>query len=123
MKDRVIITYGTFDLFHYGHARLLKRAKKRCDYLIVALSTDKFNALKGKKSIQTYLQRKEVLESIKYIDEIIPERNWSQKGRDLKKYGAQMVMGSDWKGKFDNYNCIYFPRTEGISSTLLKVDL
>lgn len=88
------------------------------DYLIVALSTDEFNKLKGKQSIQTYEQRKEVLESIKYIDEIIPEENWEQKAQDTKD--AQMVMGSDWRGKFDEYGCIYLPRTKGISSTKLK---
>ena len=116
-----IITYGTYDLFHYGHARLLKKAKEMGKHLKVALSTDEFNALKGKKAIQTYEQRKEVLESIKYIDEIIPETNWQQKAKDTKE--AQMVMGSDWQGKFDEYGCIYLPRTEGISSTKLKIHL
>jgi len=115
-----IITYGSYDLFHYGHARLLKRAKAMGDYLIVGLSTDSFNREKGKKSLQTYAQRKEVLESIKYIDEIIPERNWNQKMKDINKYKAQFVMGDDWKGKFDELGCKYIPRTKGISSTELK---
>lgn len=118
-----IITYGTFSFLHHGHIRLLKKAKAKGDYLIVALSTDNFNKLKGKKCLQTYQQRKEVLESVKYVDEIIPERNWEQKAKDIKKYKAQMVMGSDWEDKFDEYGCIYLPRTRGVSTTLLRKTL
>lgn len=118
-----VITYGTFDLFHYGHARLLKRASKLGKKLIVGLSTDSFNKKKGKKSIQTYKQRKEVLEMLECVYMVIPEKNWNQKGHDIIFFEAQMVMGNDWSKKFDEYGCIYLPRTRGISSTKLKETL
>lgn len=120
-----IITYGTFDLFHVGHVNILKRAKELGDYLIVALSTDEFNSIKGKKSIIPYEQRKVILESIKYVDEVIPENNWEQKIDDVKDNNVDIfVMGDDWKGKFDFLNkyceVVYLDRTEGISSTEIK---
>ena len=123
-----ILTYGTFDLLHYGHIRLLKRAKALGDYLIVALSTDEFNNLKGKKAYHDYKTRKEMLESIRYVDLVIPEDNWEQKTEDVKKYNVDtVVMGSDWTGKFDflkDYcELIYLDRTEGISTTKIKKDL
>jgi glycerol-3-phosphate cytidylyltransferase len=118
--QRAILTYGTYDLCHIGHIRLLKRAKALGDYLVVGLSTDNFNTLKGKMTVIPYNQRKEILESIRYVDEVIPEDNWEQKADDIKKYNAQMVMGDDWKGKFDEFNCIYLPRTKGISTTQIK---
>jgi len=120
VDKKVIITYGSFDFLHYGHIRLLKRARAMGDYLIVGLSTDRFNALKGKKSVQNYWHRRECLEALRYVDKVIQERNWKQKKNDIKNYNAQMVMGSDWKGKFDDLGCIYLPRTKGISSTILK---
>lgn len=123
MKKTNVITYGTFDLFHFGHARILKRAAKLGEKLIVGLSTDAFNKKKGKYSIQTYKQRKEVLEMLECVDMVIPEKNWGQKKRDIALFQAQMVMGDDWKGKFDDLGCIYFPRTRGISSTKLKETL
>lgn len=92
-----VLTYGTYDLLHYGHIRLLKRAKALGDYLIVALSTDEFNELKGKKSYNPYKERKEMLEAIRYVDLVIPEENWEQKINDVKEYKADVVvMGSDW---------------------------
>ena len=120
-----VITYGTFDVLHYGHIRLLKRAKELGDYLIVALSTDEFNALKGKKSFYPYEIRKELLKSIKYVDQIIPEENWEQKITDVKKYGIDVfVIGSDWQGKFDFLKefceVVYLERTDGISSTKVR---
>ena len=123
-----ILTYGTFDLLHYGHIRLLKRAKALGDYLIVALSTDEFNNLKGKKAYHDYKTRKEMLESIRYVDLVIPEDNWEQKKDDVKNYKADVVvMGSDWTGKFDYLKdyceVIYLDRTEGISTTKIKKDL
>jgi glycerol-3-phosphate cytidylyltransferase len=122
---RKIITYGTFDLLHYGHVNLLKRAKELGDYLVVALSTDEFNKEKGKRSYYSYLERKHILESIKYVDLIIPEEVWGQKVQDVIKYDIEaFVIGDDWEGKFDflkNYcEVIYLPRTEGISSTIVK---
>ena len=120
-----VITYGTFDILHFGHINLLKRAKALGDYLIVGLSTDEFNAIKGKKSYYTYEQRKSILENLRFVDLVIPENNWAQKQDDIQKYQANiLVMGDDWKGKFDELKqickVIYLPRTEGVSSTQTK---
>ncbi len=129
MKDkRTVITYGTFDLFHVGHLRLLKRAKELGDYLIVGVSTDEFNQLKGKKTIIPFEQRKEIVESIRYVDQAIPEENWEQKVDDIKRFGVDvLVMGADWQGKFDHLKefceVVYLPRTQGVSSTQLKKSL
>lgn len=128
MKQRIVLTYGTFDLLHKGHIRLLKRAKELGDYLIVAISSDEFNAIKGKKSYFSYEDRKEILESIKYVDKVIPETCWEQKVKDIREYNVDLfVMGDDWKEKFDflkEYcDVIYLPRTEGISATKIKKDL
>ena len=125
-----ILTYGTFDLLHYGHIRLLKRAKALGDYLIVALSTDEFNEIKGKKAYHNYETRKKMLEAIRYVDLVIPENDWEQKIRDVKEYHIDItVMGDDWKGneKFevlkDYCKVVYLPRTEGISTTKIKKEL
>ena len=125
-----ILTYGTYDLLHYGHIRLLKRAKALGDYLVVALSTDEFNASKGKRAYHDYETRKKMLESIRYVDLVIPEQNWEQKVLDVKKYEIDtVVMGSDWAGsdRFDYLNeyceVVYLDRTEGISTTKIKEDL
>ena len=125
-----IITYGTFDLLHYGHIRLLKRAKALGDYLIVALSTDEFNEIKGKKAYHNYETRKEILEAIRYVDLIIPEYDWDQKLDDVKTYHVDVVvMGSDWKDspKFeylkDYCEVVYLDRTENISTTKIKEDI
>lgn len=123
-----VITYGTFDLFHIGHLNLLKRAKELGDYLIVAVSSDDFNALKGKKCQIKDKDRMAIVEAIKYVDEVIPEASWDQKVEDVKKYGIDtFVMGDDWKGKFDflkDYcNVVYLPRTEGISTTQIKDEM
>jgi len=127
---RRILTYGTFDVLHRGHINLLRRAKQRGDYLIVGISTDEFNAIKGKKSYYDYETRKEMLEAIRYVDLVIPEYAWDQKPEDIVKYGAdEVVMGSDWAGneKFEALreycNVYYLPRTEGISSTQIKDEL
>lgn len=118
-----IITYGTFDLLHYGHIKLLKRSKNFGGNLMVGLSTDEFNARKGKKSAQPYWLRKLVLESLPSVDLVIPETSWEQKALDIKRFNVSiLMMGSDWVGKFDELPCrvIYLPRTTGISSTELK---
>jgi len=120
-----VITYGTFDLFHIGHLRLLQRAKALGDRLIVAVSTDEFNEKKGKKALIPYEQRAEIVANIKCVDFVIPEESWEQKVDDIKKYNVDIfVMGEDWKGKFDYLNefckVMYIPRTEGISSTELR---
>lgn len=125
-----VLTYGTFDLLHYGHINLLRRAKALGDYLIVALSTDDFNELKGKKAYHDYETRRKMLEAIRYVDLVIPEENWEQKIDDVKKYQVDIVvMGSDWAGssKFDYLKdyceVVYLPRTEGISTTKIKEEL
>lgn len=122
---RTVITYGTFDVLHYGHINLLKRAKALGDYLIVAVSTDEFNNIKNKQSFYTYEQRKLFLEACRYVDLIIPENNWEQKIDDVKKYHVDVfVMGDDWKGKFDFLKdlceVVYLPRTPGVCSTNTK---
>ena len=124
-----ILTYGTFDLLHYGHINLLRRAKKYGDYLIVALSTDEFNLEKGKKSYFDYNKRKSLLEAIRYVDLVIPEENWNQKINDMHEYHIDtFVMGDDWKDKFDflkdeGINVVYLPRTPEISTSKIKKDL
>lgn len=124
-----VITYGTFDMLHYGHINLLRRAKELGDYLVVVLSTDEFNwNMKQKKCYFTYEERKLVLEAIKYVDEVIPENNWEQKVTDVQENDIDVfVMGDDWEGKFDflkDYcEVVYLPRTEGISTTQIKDDL
>ncbi|MDD7226772.1 MAG: glycerol-3-phosphate cytidylyltransferase [Firmicutes bacterium] len=127
---RRVITYGTFDLLHYGHINLLQRAKQLGDYLIVALSTDEFNLdQKQKKCYFTYEQRKELLEAIRYVDLVIPEKNWDQKVSDMHEYHVDVfVMGDDWKGKFDyladeGVEVVYLPRTPEISTSQIKHDL
>ena len=124
---KTILTYGTYDVLHYGHIRLLKRAKALGDKLIVAISTDEFNEIKGKKSFYTYEQRKEILEAIKYVDMIIPEKDWNQKEDDIKKYNVDVVvMGSDWQGdeRFEKLKSlcevIYLPRTDNVFSTTTR---
>ena len=120
-----VITYGTFDVLHYGHINLLKRAKALGDYLIVCLSSDEFNAIKNKKSYYTYEQRKRILEACRYVDLVIPEYDWERKISDVQKYQADIfVMGDDWEGKFDflkDYcEVVYLSRTPDVSSTQTK---
>lgn len=128
MGKKIVITYGTFDMFHVGHLRLLKRLKDMGDELIVAVSTDTFNELKGKKTLIPYEQRVEILKSIKYVDKVIPEENWEQKIEDIKKYKVDIfVIGNDWEGEFDflkDYCEVkYLERTQDISTTQLKKSL
>lgn len=125
-----VITYGTFDLLHYGHINLLRRAKAEGDYLIVALSTDEFNwNEKSKKCYFSYEKRKMMLEAIRYVDEVIPEENWEQKRTDVHTHNVDVfVMGDDWEGKFDflkeeGVKVVYLPRTPEISTTQIKKDL
>jgi len=120
-----VITYGTFDLFHIGHWNLLKRAKNQGDYLIVAISTDKFNTDKGKTSSMNFSERKEVVQSISFVDEVITEDDWGQKISDVKLHNIDVfVIGDDWENKFDFLKkyckVTYLKRTKGISTTLIK---
>lgn len=123
-----VITYGTYDLLHVGHINLLRRARELGDYLVVVLSSDEFNALKGKKAYHPYEDRKKILEAIRYVDEVLPEYTWEQKIKDVQDNDIDVfVMGDDWTGKFDflkDYcEVVYLPRTEGISTTKIKEDL
>lgn len=130
IKMKRVITYGTFDLLHYGHINLLKRAKALGDYLIVVLSTDEFNwNMKQKKCYFSYEERKMLLEAVRYVDLVIPENNWEQKKSDVHEYHIDtFVMGDDWSGKFDflreeGVDVVYLPRTPEISTTQIKKDL
>ena len=120
-----IITYGTFDLFHIGHLNLLNKAKSMCNTLIVGVSTDEFNALKGKQCVIPYEQRALIVSNVRAVDKVIPETSWEQKTHDISQYHADcFVIGDDWLGKFDYLKSvctvIYLPRTDGISSTQLR---
>lgn len=126
-----VITYGTFDMLHYGHINLLRNAKSLGDYLVVALSTDEFNwKSKSKKTYFSYEKRKQLLEAIRYVDLVIPEKSWDQKITDMSLYQIDtFVMGDDWKGQFDfisdetDAEVIYLDRTPEISTTQIKYDL
>ena len=123
-----VITYGTFDLLHWGHINILRRAKEMGDYLVVAISTDEFNRLKHKEAYHNYENRKMILEAIRYVDEVIPENDWEQKIQDVQNHGIDLfVMGDDWEGEFDflkDYcEVIYLSRTEGISTSQIKNEL
>lgn len=125
-----VITYGTFDLLHYGHINLLRRAKALGDYLVVVLSTDEFNLKeKGKTCYFSYAQRKALLEAIRYVDLVVPEENWEQKRSDMHEYHIDVfAMGNDWEGKFDylkeeGVEVVYLPRTPEVSTTQIKQDL
>ena len=130
MKMKKVITYGTFDLLHYGHINLLRRAKSLGDYLIVGLSTDEFNNKeKNKECYFDYENRKLLLDAVKYVDLVIPEETWEQKVSDIQKYNIDVfVIGDDWKGKFDylkdsGVEVVYLPRTKEISTSKIKDDL
>lgn len=123
-----VITYGTYDLFHYGHLMLLERAKALGDYLIVAVSTDEFNKIKHKNCVYPYSERAAIVKAIKCVDEVIPESSWEQKASDVSKHEIDIfVMGDDWEGEFDflKQHCqvVYLPRTPDISSTEIKVEI
>ncbi len=124
-KKKVVLTYGTFDLFHYGHLKILENARSYGDELIVAVSTDEFNAVKGKKCTYPYQHRAQIVEAIKYVDKVIPENNWEQKINDIKDNNVDLfLMGNDWEGKFDFLKEFcevkYLPRTPNISTTQIK---
>jgi glycerol-3-phosphate cytidylyltransferase len=120
---RTVITYGTFDTFHYGHMELLRRASALGNFLIVGVSTDEFNTNKGKSSRFCYEKRKEWVESIRFVDLVIPECSWGQKETDIYKHNVDVfTIGEDWAGKFNSLPCkvVYLPRTSNISSTAIK---
>ncbi|HEY4340971.1 MAG TPA: glycerol-3-phosphate cytidylyltransferase [Steroidobacteraceae bacterium] len=123
-----VLTYGTFDYLHIGHINILRRAKELGNYLVVGLSTDEFNVLKHKQSHSSFEERKTIVESIRFVDLVIPESNWEQKADDIKRHNIDLfVMGDDWAGKFDflrsHCEVAYLPRTQNISSTIIKLGL
>lgn len=122
---KTVLTYGTFDLFHIGHLNILKRLSELGDRLIVGVSTDEFNAIKGKKPVVPFEQRIEIVRALSCVDMAIPESNWAQKREDIEKYSVDVFgIGEDWKGKFDDLEdkveVVYLPRTSGISTTEMK---
>ena len=125
-----VITYGTYDLLHYGHINLLRRARELGDYLIVGLSSDEFNHdEKGKECYFSFEQRKTMLDAVRFVDQVIPESCWEQKRSDIQEYDVDIfVMGDDWKGQFDyleeeGVKVVYLERTPEISTTQIKTDL
>ena len=127
-KEKIVLTYGTFDMFHIGHLNLLNRLKNLGSKLIVAVSTDEFNSIKGKKTLIPFEQRALIVQNIKCVDMVISEENWEQKIDDIKKYNVDIfAIGDDWQGKFDflknHCEVIYLPRTQNISTTELKKEL
>lgn len=128
MKPKRVITYGTFDMFHIGHLNLLNRLAELGDELIVAVSTDAFNALKGKKTLIPYGQRAEIVRNIKCVSKVIAEESWEQKVEDIKRHEVDIfAMGDDWEGNFDflkpHCEVLYLPRTKDVSTTELKIAL
>ncbi|SEA44525.1 adenylyltransferase/cytidyltransferase family protein [Alkalimonas amylolytica] len=122
---KTVLTYGTFDLFHIGHVNLLRRAKALGDRLIVGVSTDEFNARKGKSTLVPFTHRSEIVRSCRFVDLVIPECDWKQKADDIQTYQANVfVMGDDWQGKFDDLGAlcevVYLERTKEVSSSSLK---
>lgn len=125
---KVVLTYGTFDLFHVGHLNLLKSLRELGDYLVVGVSTDDFNEGKGKKTVIGFEDRIRIVSELKCVDLAIPEHSWDQKLTDVVEYNVSVFgMGHDWEGRFDflkeHCEVVYLPRTEGISSTALKTTL
>jgi len=126
---RKIITYGTFDLFHFGHLEILRRAREHGDHLVVAVSTDEFNRdEKQKACVYPFEHRAAIVAAIQYVDEVIPETCWGQKAADIRHHGIDVfVMGDDWEGEFDflkeHCEVVYLPRTAGISSTGVKLEV
>jgi len=128
VRPTTALTYGTYDLFHIGHVRLFERIKQRWDRLVVAVSTDEFNATKGKRAVMPYADRVEMVSACRYVDEVIAENEWAQKAHDIVRVGADaLVMGSDWTGRFDEFGnlceVVYLARTEGVSTTELKAEV
>jgi len=130
LSSRRIITYGTFDLLHYGHINLLKAIKSLGDYLIVGLSSDEFNLVKkNKQCYYSYDQRKTLLEAIEFVDLVIPETSWEQKRTDIKRYNINIfAIGEDWANKFnflqeEGCQVFYLPRTPNISTTKIKTEI
>lgn len=125
---KTILTYGTFDMFHFGHVELLRRLKSMGDRLVVGVSTDEFNRKKGKRSLYPYEHRAKIVESIQYVDQVIPEKTWEQKCDDITRLNVDIfAIGDDWQGKFDDLKDLcevhYMPRTPDVSSTELRKSL
>lgn len=126
--QKTILTYGTFDLFHIGHLRLLERLRTMGDRLVVGVSTDEFNASKGKKTVVPFADRLDIVRGLRCVDVAIAETCWEQKAQDIAEHQVSILgMGDDWAGKFDNLSSlcevVYLPRTQGISTTDIRNQL
>lgn len=126
--NKTVITYGTFDMFHIGHLRLIRRLQEQGDRVIVAVSTDEFNLEKGKQVVIPFNQRVEIVSAISGVDLVIAESSWEQKITDIERYSVDVfAIGDDWVGKFDflkSYcEVVYLSRTVGVSTTELKSSL
>ena len=123
--SKTVITYGTFDLFHIGHLRLIERLRELGDRVVIGVSSDEFNAVKGKKAVIPFADRAAIVASIRGVDQVFAEHAWDQKEDDIRKYSADIfAIGDDWVGKFDFLKplceVVYLPRTEGISTTKIR---
>ncbi len=124
-KYQTLVTYGTFDLFHVGHTRLLSRLSDLAERVVVGCSADEFNAIKGKHAIVPYEQRVEMLQSCRFVADVFAEKDWAQKRDDIVRFQADaFAMGDDWRGKFDDLSdlcdVVYLARTKEISTTVIK---
>ncbi|MGY6587768.1 MAG: adenylyltransferase/cytidyltransferase family protein [Wenzhouxiangella sp.] len=124
-KGKTILTYGTFDMFHVGHVRLIQRMAELGERVIVGVSTDAFNLKKGKRAIFSYHYRAEIISALKGVDHVIPEESWEQKVEDIRRHDVDiLVMGEDWAGKFDHLRAWceirYLPRTQNVSTTTIR---
>lgn len=125
---RKVITYGTYDMLHVGHVNLLRRAKEQGDYLVVGVTTEDYDRSRGKLNVfEDLATRIKAVKSLPFVDEVIVEEHRHQKAADIQKLGIdKFVIGDDWVGKFDCLKefceVVYLPRTEGISSTLLRAN-
>lgn len=124
-RQKTVISYGTFDLFHVGHVKLLRRLRDLGDRVVIGLSTDGFNRIKHKRSIMSYEERKMILEACRYVDRVFPEETWEQKRGDILREQADVfAMGDDWVGKFDDLSdlceVVYLPRTKDVSTTEIR---
>ncbi|MFX1766408.1 adenylyltransferase/cytidyltransferase family protein [Paraburkholderia sp. A1RI-2L] len=126
--NKIVITYGTFDLFHIGHLKLLTRLRALGDRLVVGVSTDEFNAVKGKRTTIPYIDRAAIVAALSVVDAVFPEDNWDQKRTDIARFGAHVFgMGDDWKGRFDDLGdiceVVYLPRTPDVSTTEIRAQV
>ena len=123
-----VYTCGTFDTFHIGHVNILRRCRAHGDYLLVGVSTDEFNAMKGKKALYPFKHRLEIVRSLRFVDEARAENSWEEKRIIIQEHKIdKFIISDDWAGKFDGLKdlceVIYLPRTPDISSSSIRDSL